>query len=132
MITMWTLLTPVMNNFINFCLLPLNMLEEEKTSLLISIDILITLLGVFIQGRYWEIKMAICLEKLIKNIPSHNPSKRDQRLELEEICMLSLLLILMSMAVVATFLLGTKESLFRKISVERLTDLKDIDTSSQL
>ena len=64
----------------------------------------------------------------MKNTHSLNPSKEALKLELEEICMLSLLLILMSMEVEAIFLLEIKEKLLKKTSVEKHTGFKDIDS----
>jgi hypothetical protein len=75
--------------------------------------------------------MATCSEKPTKNTLSLNPSKKDQKLALEEICMPFLHLILMSMEVVETFLLETKESSLKKTKLAKLIDLKVTVTSSQ-
>ena len=71
--------------------------------------------------------MATCLLNRIKNILSLNPFKKGLKLELEEICMLSLHLIHPSMEVEETFLLETKEKLLKKMSVARPTVFRGID-----
>lgn len=117
--------TPITNNFITYFLLPLNMLEEDKISLLTLIDTLTSLLDASIQERFWVIKMEMSLEKLIKSILSHNLFRKVLKLELAETCMPFLRLIHMLMEVEETFLLEIKEKLLKRINVEKLIDLED-------
>ena len=117
--------TPITNNFITYFLLPLNMLEEDKISLLTLIDTLTSLLDASIQERFWVIKMEMSLEKLIKSILSHNLFRKVLKLELAETCMPFLRLIHMLMEVEETFLLEIKEKWLKRINVEKLIDLED-------
>lgn len=103
-----------MNNFINFFQELLNMPEEDKISSPTSIGNLISLLGVSIQEKFWVMPMEICYPKRMKNIRFLNHSKEVQKQELEEICTLYLLLILLSMVAEVIFLSETKENLLRK------------------
>lgn len=92
-----------MRIYMNYYQVHLIMQKEDKTFLLLLIDILTIHLDAFILVKYLVIQKEITFKSVINNILFLNHIKEARNLALEEICMQFLLQVNMQMAQEETF-----------------------------